>query len=684
MSRGSASVYSLRNRTETTYNESNEVEVINSGSDTLTASSEDMGSQERVVKVDSPVTSLTRECECLERPLVPAQIPTRCDTSRTSVLPAAAAVIEQIQEPFNVALDRISADAVVTEPIQTAVLGHVSIPSPEVFDLDRLGQMLLNLQVNISSIQSDISSVRTDLQSDISSVRTDLQSDISSVRTDLQSDISSVRTDLQSDISSVRTELQSGLFNIETCLRTDLNILEGRLESKFREQHKTLEQLADRVSQGQSQVEQLESRTKALLVTATQERQELKRQCSNNHSAIREETLHLSERLDHIEETTSILSNRVEAIGGDVMQVAEKAVEAKTFSLSQRVEQHYHQVEAHVQSLERRVHELGSALINNHIPRTEIENSSTLKESRSQDTAPDMPVVDRQILNTPANITSLDPAALIHHPARQWSESMPTFSGKSSENPVRFLNKFEEYVKTFGLSDTEKLRCLSTALKSHAFYWWEIQLNTTHSYEHFKEKFRQQYWNLRIQGNLRAQLHTERYDPKRGASLEAHISSMYERTRYLDLAMTDEEFIATVSTQLPLKYQMQLSGRSYKDVTDFREQLLLLDKLERLHKSQFSKEESETKVTYPKHQPVHNYWQSRDSKQREDRQAVVNLLEWESEENPRRNQQGHRRKGGYHSQRSNCPPRHSGPYRSKTWWSSNQKYHSDNEDSQMY
>ncbi|XP_063228929.1 putative uncharacterized protein DDB_G0268364 [Bacillus rossius redtenbacheri] len=88
---------------------------------------------------------------------------------------------------------------------------------------------------------------------------------------------------------------------------------------------------------------------------------------------------------------------------------------------------------------------------------------------------------------------------------------------------------------------------------------------------------------------------------KRGGSLEAHIVTMYERTRYLDIVMSDEEFIATMLTQLPVAYQIQMSGHAYKDVTEFRDHVLAVDKLQRLQKGQASKEESE-KPSQPAYQ----------------------------------------------------------------------------------
>ncbi|XP_063229242.1 uncharacterized protein LOC134534699 [Bacillus rossius redtenbacheri] len=191
---------------------------------------------------------------------------------------------------------------------------------------------------------------------------------------------------------------------------------------------------------------------------------------------------------------------------------------------------------------------------------------------------------------------------------------------------------------------------------------------STHSYAQFQSLFHNQYWNIRIQSHLRAQLHTEKYDPRKCASLEAHLSAMFEKTRYLDQPMTDDEFIAAILTQLPLKYQKQWSGLPYRDVTEFRERLLNYDKLEKMDRAPNTKEESE-RVSQPhRQQPVHNYWQNREGKPKELRQAAVNTMNWQPRGGgPSRNDQY---QTGY---------RKTPYYKRKTWWSNSRNYHSDDE-----
>ncbi|XP_063220628.1 uncharacterized protein LOC134530028 [Bacillus rossius redtenbacheri] len=468
-------------------------------------------------------------------------------------------------------------------------------------------------------------------------------------------------------------------------MQGNVNNVQECIEMRLSEQKEALERLTEQVAQGHSRINDLESSTTALLVTAREERQRIQDQCVRNHTVLREEmhgqTEQLQLRLEQVEEATATLSSRIDTLSNECTQVAEKAADCRTVQLCQRVESQLNNQFSVQQHLESQVKELErrfQGLDTDQFPRLPTQPSDNPVHSNRGANGPAESLVtqtsERPVLNATVGGLTIDQAALLHHPARQWSESMPTFTGKATENPIRFLNKFEEYARTFGLNDTEKLKCLGSALRGNAFYWYEMLQTTTTSYQQFIDMFRQQYWSLRTQGNLRAQLHTERYDPKKGMSLEAHISSMYERTRYLDLVMSDDEFIATVLTQLPLKYQIQLAGRTYGEVGEFREQLLMFDKLERLNRSQTSREETERSNAYQKHVPMHNTWQNRDVKTKDDRRASVNYMNWQyQDENPYHKQFFKGQYQGKHQKRRSMH------YRKKTWWSSNRNHSSDHE-----
>ncbi|KAJ8885673.1 hypothetical protein PR048_011871 [Dryococelus australis] len=141
--------------------------------------------------------------------------------------------------------------------------------------------------------------------------------------------------------------------------------------------------------------------------------------------------------------------------------------------------------------------------------------------------------------------------------------------------------------------DPDILRCLKFSLKSTAQYWPEVVKNSFTTYSEFRSKFLEQFWNKKIQGNLRAKLHTERFYPGKGKKLEEHLSEVYDKSKQLTPPVSDEEFAAMILHQLPNKYQTHWSGRLDHDLASFREGLLEFDRIERLQRSQFNRDGDE-------------------------------------------------------------------------------------------
>ncbi|XP_063245214.1 uncharacterized protein LOC134546356 isoform X2 [Bacillus rossius redtenbacheri] len=431
-----------------------------------------------------------------------------------------------------------------------------------------------------------------------------------------------------------------------TC--SSVQSLEHSIEEKLVQQQREINQAVEKVTQTVERVWELETQLLAIRENVTLEQHGLREFCHRSQVCMRDElhgqTRRLEVRLDDIEVATSNLRDCLQNL-----TVSQSRTPDTTGGTQREV------TEVPPTGTGKQLYTTPGCSYDTHpaesLPRQSVETRATVQPRATTTTE-----------------RHLDPVALMHHPAKLWAEAMPTFAGRANESPMRFLRKFEEYVAMFNLTDGEILKCLNNALKGQAFYWWVLTSTNTHSFTQFRELFRLQFWNIRIQSNLRAQLHTEKYDPRKGTSLEAHLSTMYDKTRYLDLPMTNE-FVAAMLTQLPLKYQKQLSGLHYRDVTEFRDRLLNYDKLEKLDRVAPRTEEADRAPPHQKQHQVNPYWQGREGKQKPERQAAVNYMSWQARgEAPRGNG------GPYHNRYRGAPYN-----RKRTWWPSNKGYHSGEE-----
>ncbi|XP_063227185.1 uncharacterized protein LOC134533625 [Bacillus rossius redtenbacheri] len=481
-------VYSLRNRTEGSTDVDENLEIVTqlSNSDTLTANSKELSMSGSLENHAQLLDTHAGESESEKRPITDTQPALPPSTPPPNVeLPTYDMDITTGGLHSLVPSDNVAASVATFQPATVTNFSAASVPTPTIIDMEVLLQVLNNLSAKIDQGQVDLSA-KIDQG--------------------------------QAELSARINQMQGNVNNVQECI-----------EMRLSEQKEALERLTEQVAQGHSRINDLESSTTALLVTAREERQRIQDQCVRNHTVLREEmhgqTEQLQLRLEQVEEATVTLSSRIDTLSNECTQLAEKAADCHTVQLCQRVESRLNNQFSVQQHLESQVKELErrfQGLDTDQVPRLPTQPSDNPVHSNRGANGPAESLVtqtsERSVLNATVGGLTIDQAALLHHPARQWSESMPTFTGKATENPIRFLNKFEEYARTFGLNDTEKLKCLGSALRGNAFYWYEMLQTTTTSYQQFIDMFRQQYWSLRTQGNLRAQLHTERYDPKKGMS----------------------------------------------------------------------------------------------------------------------------------------------------------------------
>ncbi|XP_063232407.1 uncharacterized protein LOC134536581, partial [Bacillus rossius redtenbacheri] len=450
---------------------------------------------------------------------------------------------------------------------------------------------------------------------------------------------------LEESLQGTSAKLEESLQGTSAKLEESLQGTSDRLEENLRQQlDKQQQEQNARLEEGlrdtkesinntlQKEMSEVKSSVSAISVRLAEHEnytetqlQLIQQQCSSTTTRLAAElttqTSQLNDRLNQLAEQAAQNSCSLENIQSTCQTMIENVVINHTTDMREQVDtlvkrqtEFSMDIEQQVGKLQEKVLQLRvdnlTRTSSHHVALAPALNTNANEILSSCDSPqveqPELPITHSNPANTH---TTLDPVAVMHHPARQWSEAMPRFSAHEGENPMRFLRRFEEYADMFRLSDTERLKCMATALRDHAYYWWEVLQSTITSYQEFKSHFKQQFWNVKIQGTLRARLHTERYDSKKNRTLETHLSQMFERTRYLEPEMGDIEFMAMVTSQLPIKYQVHLTGRSFNNITEFREQVLAFDRLERLSRNNNSEVEKDLKPTHQKAAPLYTPWQ---------------------------------------------------------------------------
>ncbi len=101
-----------------------------------------------------------------------------------------------------------------------------------------------------------------------------------------------------------------------------------------------------------------------------------------------------------------------------------------------------------------------------------------------------------KISQTPSMITSIPQdttrqvtylSSASHPPSVKMD--LPTFSNLNSEDPIEFIDRFEEYIELRPLLHEELLAAVSVSLKGTAKSWWRAEKPSIRDWDSFKEKF---------------------------------------------------------------------------------------------------------------------------------------------------------------------------------------------------
>nr|CAD7203986.1 unnamed protein product [Timema douglasi] len=106
---------------------------------------------------------------------------------------------------------------------------------------------------------------------------------------------------------------------------------------------------------------------------------------------------------------------------------------------------------------------------------------------------------------------------------------------------------------------------------------WSSVEEEVDSWSAFKPSFQQEHWSLEKQGLTRATLHAMEYREGGNKSMEAHFLILLDRSRHLDVPVTDSEMVNMALGKFPLQVQEVLRAVRYRGGADFQREFRRLD-----------------------------------------------------------------------------------------------------------
>ena len=100
-----------------------------------------------------------------------------------------------------------------------------------------------------------------------------------------------------------------------------------------------------------------------------------------------------------------------------------------------------------------------------------------------------------------------------HFTIRREKMAAPTFQGERSEKPIKFLKEMRRYLNPNEMSLNDMKIMLSQNLKGSAASWWYVVENSIQDFEDFEEQYKEKFWSEEITDALVRKIEYGVYTP---------------------------------------------------------------------------------------------------------------------------------------------------------------------------
>lgn len=167
---------------------------------------------------------------------------------------------------------------------------------------------------------------------------------------------------------------------------------------------------------------------------------------------------------------------------------------------------------------------------------------------------------------------------------------LPRFSNKVNENPRRFLEDFEEFVRTRRIEESGKIYWLKKCLADSVKTWFEAVGRGIKDFDEVKRVFLERYWGNEQQEEVIRRLYTPGTFTNQVMSREQYVLAVCTDNQYLDSPMSERSLITALSRQFGTRIARHIMSSNVTKITEFAK---WLNDWERVEKDQASEEKNE-------------------------------------------------------------------------------------------
>lgn len=224
----------------------------------------------------------------------------------------------------------------------------------------------------------------------------------------------------------------------------------------------------------------------------------------------------------------------------------------------------------------------------------------------------------------------------------------PTYSGNTSERPIRFVEDLKQYKNALGPRYDFKI-IVTQSLTGIAADWWKLAAYECSQWQNFEEQFIKRFWNDDIQFSAKEKLEFGWHNPEGKQKRLAYALNALGIAREIRPPWSEQEITKKLSRHFSEDIRSAVVSRQINRTSDFLDLLAAFDQMGPLNsqrrkgeqKTYAATPQDKTKTQHPYDQSgknattrppnEHRTWDNRNTRKDRDNQAKIRTITTEEE-----------------------------------------------------
>lgn len=158
---------------------------------------------------------------------------------------------------------------------------------------------------------------------------------------------------------------------------------------------------------------------------------------------------------------------------------------------------------------------------------------------------------------------------------------LPNFDNRSEENPKRFLEEFEEFIKLREVHSNWRIYWFKKCLGEATRLWFDAVGRDIMNFEELKRRFLERYWGAERQSEIIRKFYTPGTYNNKDRTREQYLLAACRKNRYLYIPLSERSLVGAISRQLGAEIAKHTAASNIVTIEDFARMLNVWEEVDK-------------------------------------------------------------------------------------------------------